>query len=135
MEPALARVVLVVDDEPLVREITEIMLIDLGCEVVTAGDAKEALEKLATDIRIEILITDINMPGMDGCELAAAAVRIRKRPEGDRSVWAPKRWLRLSSHSKTLFAARPAGNDEKYYGPLLKLRGDTAHVYPVRNWT
>jgi CheY-like chemotaxis protein len=79
MEPALARVVLVVDDEPLVREITEAMLIELGCEVVTAGGADEALEKLSTDTRIEILITDINMPGMDGCELAAAAVRMRKQ--------------------------------------------------------
>jgi CheY-like chemotaxis protein len=79
MEPALARVVLVVDDEPLVREITETMLKDLGCEVVTANGANEALEKLSTDMRIEILITDINMPGMDGCELAAAAVRMRKR--------------------------------------------------------
>ena len=75
----MARVVLVVDDEPLVREITEAMLTDLGCEVVTAGGADEALEKLSTDMRIEILITDINMPGMDGCELADAAVRMRKR--------------------------------------------------------
>lgn len=35
-----------------------------------------ALAKLSTDRRIEILITDINMPGMDGHELADAAVRI-----------------------------------------------------------
>jgi CheY-like chemotaxis protein len=79
MEPALARVVLVVDDEPLVLEVTEAMLRDLGCEVVTAKGANEALEKLSTDSRIEILITDVNMPGMDGYELAAAAVRMRKR--------------------------------------------------------
>lgn len=79
MEPALARVVLVVDDEPLVLEVTEAMLKDLGCEVVTANGANEALEKLSNDMRIEILITDINMPGMDGCELAAAAVRMRKQ--------------------------------------------------------
>jgi CheY-like chemotaxis protein len=77
MEPALARVVLVVDDEPLVLEVTEAMLKDLGCEVVTAKGANEALEKLSTDSRIEILITDVNMPGMDGYELAAAAVRMR----------------------------------------------------------
>jgi YesN/AraC family two-component response regulator len=36
-------------------------------------------ERLSTDERIEILITDINMPGMDGYELARAAVRMRKR--------------------------------------------------------
>jgi two-component system, cell cycle response regulator CpdR len=79
MERSLARVVLVVDDEPLVLEVTESMLKDLGCEVVTAPGANEALEKLSTDQRIEVLITDINMPGMDGHELARAAVRMRKR--------------------------------------------------------
>lgn len=75
----MARLVLVVDDEPLVLDVTATMLQDLGCEVVTAGGGQEALQKLATDRRIEILITDINMPGMDGCELAAAAVRMRKK--------------------------------------------------------
>jgi two-component system, cell cycle response regulator CpdR len=79
MERSLARVVLVVDDDPLVLEVTATMLQDLGCEVVTAPGAKEALDKLSTDRRIEVLITDINMPGMDGHELARAAVRMRKR--------------------------------------------------------
>ena len=55
------------------------MLQDLGCEVVTATGGNEALDKLSTDRRIEVLITDINMPGMDGHELARAAVRMRKR--------------------------------------------------------
>jgi two-component system, cell cycle response regulator CpdR len=75
----LSRVVLVVDDEPLVREITASMLEDLGCEVITATDGNDALEKLSIDRRIEILITDINMPGMDGYELAERARRARER--------------------------------------------------------
>jgi two-component system cell cycle response regulator CpdR len=75
----LARRVLVVDDEPLVRDVTATMLEDFGCEVVTAGGGQEALKKLSADRKIEILITDINMPGMDGCELAAAAVQMRKQ--------------------------------------------------------
>jgi two-component system cell cycle response regulator CpdR len=75
----LSRVVLVVDDEPLVLDVTATMLEDLGCEVVTAGDAEEALGKLSSDRRIEILITDINMPGMDGYELAETAVQMRKQ--------------------------------------------------------
>jgi CheY-like chemotaxis protein len=74
----LSRVVLVVDDEPLVLEVTALMLKDLGCEVVTALNAEDALEKLSADKRIEILITDINMPGMDGYELAATAKRVRE---------------------------------------------------------
>ena len=74
----MSRVVLVVDDEPLVLDITASMLSDLGCEVVTAADADQALEMLSTDPRIEILITDINMPGMNGYALAEAAKQMRK---------------------------------------------------------
>jgi two-component system cell cycle response regulator CpdR len=75
----LSRVVLVVDDELLVREITASMVEDLGCEVITAASGTDALEKLSGDHRIEILITDINMPGMDGYELAERATRLRRQ--------------------------------------------------------
>jgi CheY-like chemotaxis protein len=74
----LARVFLVVDDEPAVREVTAFMLEDLGCEVVTAADASEALHCLETDRRIEALITDINMPGMNGYDLVERAQQLRK---------------------------------------------------------
>ena len=62
----MSRVVLVVDDESLVREVTATMLENPGCEVITAARGNDALEKLSGDSRIEILITDINMPDMDG---------------------------------------------------------------------
>jgi two-component system cell cycle response regulator CpdR len=77
-EFALSRVVLVVDDEPLVLDITTSMLEDLGCEVITATNAFDAMAKLAADPRIEVLITDIHMPGMDGYELAERARRLKK---------------------------------------------------------
>ena len=69
----MSRVVLVVDDEPLVLEVISSMLEDLGCTVESASSGDEALNKLAAGKRIEILITDINMPRMDGYELAKAA--------------------------------------------------------------
>lgn len=72
----MSRTVLVVDDEPLVLEVTATMLEDLGCSVVTAGSGGEALAVLSENHQIEILITD-NMPGMDGYELADQAARIR----------------------------------------------------------
>ena len=53
---------LVVDDEPLVLILTALMLEDLGCEVTTANSGEEALEKLVHERRIEILMTDIDMP-------------------------------------------------------------------------
>jgi two-component system cell cycle response regulator CpdR len=71
----MARTVLVVDDEPLVLEVIATMLEDLGCRVVTATTAIEALSKLSAEI--SILITDVNMPGMSGYELAETASRKR----------------------------------------------------------
>jgi CheY-like chemotaxis protein len=73
----MGRVVLVVDDEPSVLEAVAAMLEDLGCEVVSATSGPEALDHLSRSDRIEILITDINMPEMDGHELAYRAQRIR----------------------------------------------------------
>jgi two-component system cell cycle response regulator CpdR len=69
----MSRLVLVVDDDPLMLDVTAAMLEDLGCDVVTADAGPTALEKLATDERIEVLITDIHMPGMDGYELIEKA--------------------------------------------------------------
>jgi len=77
-EVTLGRVFLVVDDEPAVREVAALMLEDLGCEVVTAANGSEALHRLAIDARIEAMITDINMPGMDGYDLADRATQLHK---------------------------------------------------------
>lgn len=74
----MSRVVLVVDDEPLVLNVTAAMLDNLGCEVVVAASGEEALYKISSNRRIEILITDINMPGMDGYALAEKAIQIHK---------------------------------------------------------
>ena len=68
---------LVVDDDSIVLEMTAAMLNDLGCEPVTALCGDEALERIEQDRDIEILITDINMPNMDGYELADRALAIR----------------------------------------------------------
>jgi CheY-like chemotaxis protein len=73
----MARTVLVVDDEPMVLDVTASMLEDLGCDVVTATNGAEALDTLARDPHITILITDINMPRMSGYELAERARRSR----------------------------------------------------------
>jgi len=78
-ELPLARAVLVVDDDPQVLDVTAWMLEDLGCEVITAPSGKDALEKLSTLPHIEILITDVNMPDMDGYQLADAATQMRDR--------------------------------------------------------
>jgi len=53
------------------------MLQELSCEVITQQDAAEALIVLGEDQRIEILLTDINMPGIAGYALAEQAKRLR----------------------------------------------------------
>jgi DNA-binding NtrC family response regulator len=73
----VSRVVLVVDDDVLLLVGTATMLQDLGHEVITASNADDALHKLAAEQRIEVLITDVSMPGMDGIALARAATKMR----------------------------------------------------------
>jgi two-component system, cell cycle response regulator CpdR len=75
--PKMSRTVLLVDDDPGVLDVIASMLEDLGCEVIRATSGPEALETLERDDRISILITDINMPSMDGHELAERATRLR----------------------------------------------------------
>jgi CheY-like chemotaxis protein len=75
----MSRVALVVDDDPAILELITGMLEELGCEVITRQDAAEALTALEQDQRIEILLTDINMPGIAGYELAKRAKQLRPR--------------------------------------------------------
>jgi two-component system cell cycle response regulator CpdR len=73
----MAHTVLVVDDDAAVLDVIACMLEGLGCQVVCAHGGDEALEILSRRQNVSILITDINMPGMDGHELAERAMRIR----------------------------------------------------------
>ena len=76
--PAGGKVVLVVDDNPHVRATVVIQLTDLGYEVIEADCASDALAKLESAQRVDILFTDIVMPGdMNGRELAVQA-RVRR---------------------------------------------------------
>ncbi len=69
-EPARLRVLLV-EDETLVRMTTAEMLADLGHEVLEAATAEEALDQL--DGAVDLVITDIGLPGTDGLTLALTA--------------------------------------------------------------
>jgi two-component system, NtrC family, response regulator AtoC len=63
--------VLVVDDEVKMQRILEIMLRDMQLDVIRAGHGKEALEIIARET-IDLIITDMRMPVMDGIELIKA---------------------------------------------------------------
>jgi CheY-like chemotaxis protein len=62
--------ILVVDDDPAVREVTAAMLEDLGYDVVEAESGAEALELLARDSHIDLMMADFAMPGMTGADLS-----------------------------------------------------------------
>lgn len=75
----LAFQVLVVDDEEAVRSTLEAMLTYLGCEVVICESAEQALTMLEAGLDPNLVILDINMPGLGGVR---ALPRIRAlRPE------------------------------------------------------
>jgi CheY-like chemotaxis protein len=66
--------VLVVDDEPLVRRLVGWVLAEVGYHVLTAGGGAEALRLLtAHPGPFDLLLTDVDMPGMDGQALWAEA--------------------------------------------------------------
>jgi DNA-binding NtrC family response regulator len=62
--------VLVVDDEPLMRQMVRRILVSKGYCVETSGSAADALEKLAT-AGFDMVITDLSMPEVDGLDLLA----------------------------------------------------------------
>ena len=67
-EPARRVQVLLVEDSLVTREMERRLLEDAGFRVTAVGDADEALGRLAEE-RFDCLVTDIEMPGMDGFEL------------------------------------------------------------------
>src|SRR5919199_103737 len=70
-------VVLVVDDDEELRELTAEVLSGLGLRVICAADAADALHLIEADDDISLLFTDVRMPGMHGFELARRARAVR----------------------------------------------------------
>ena len=64
------RRILVVDDEKNIQDILSGMLSTMGYEVVSAGSGHEGLNLFLKN-SIELVLTDLNMPGMDGWTLAS----------------------------------------------------------------
>jgi CheY-like chemotaxis protein len=84
-EPAVAphraedgATVLIVDDEPTVRMLVSEVLVELGFVSVEAADGPKGLSVLESGRRIDLLITDVGLPGgINGRQLADAARTLR----------------------------------------------------------
>ncbi len=123
--------ILVVDDDPSIRQVMNELLTLAGYAVATAEDAETALTRIEKET-IELLITDLGLPQMDGWDLAVAARRYQPRLgimaisswQGsdaetrmveygiDLVVWKPFRFDQIRDaidRMNDLLASRPAG--------------------------
>ncbi|MBI4847892.1 MAG: response regulator [Nitrospirae bacterium] len=72
----MAKTILIVDDSASMRQLVTFALKDAGYDVIAAVDGKDALGKL-NGAKIDMVVTDLNMPNMDGIMLIK---QLRSRP-------------------------------------------------------
>lgn len=98
----MAKCILVVDDSETVRQVLQLTLSKAGFDVVEAEDGVDAYSKLS-DQPVDMIVTDLNMPNMDGLEL------IKKiRQEGEYR-FTPIVMLTTESSEEKKKAGREAG--------------------------
>jgi len=71
----MAKTIMIVDDSASIRQVVSLTLEGAGFDVITAVDGKDALDKL-DGVKINLLITDVNMPNMDGITLVQEAKKL-----------------------------------------------------------
>jgi PAS domain S-box-containing protein len=69
--------VLLVEDDPVVRLLMAEALTELGYRLLQAGNGREALKILESGVPVDLLLTDVGLPGMSGKQLADEARRLR----------------------------------------------------------
>ncbi|MBX7194904.1 MAG: response regulator [Sandaracinaceae bacterium] len=82
---------LVIDDEPVNRKVASLLLTRAGWTVTSAESGAQALEALSDDVRIDAVLLDLDMPGMNGIETAMEITR--------RVPFARRPWLVLQTAS------------------------------------
>jgi CheY-like chemotaxis protein len=98
----LPTTVLIAEDEFIVRLTIAEFLRDAGYNVIEAGNADEALEVFQSGQPVDLLFTDVRMPGsMDGCELAKQV----------RAKWPATQIILTSGYSEGLLTARSVTED------------------------
>jgi two-component system chemotaxis response regulator CheY len=76
-EKRMSKTALTVDDSKTMRDMVKYTLTQAGYAVIEAGDGQEALQ-VVNGKKIDVVVTDLNMPNMNGIELIRA---LRAKPE------------------------------------------------------
>lgn len=78
----MKQTIMIVDDSPTVLKFVSYSLKTSGFKVITATDGMDALEKISSSgSNVDMIITDLNMPNMDGYELITTLRRNEKFSE------------------------------------------------------
>jgi two-component system phosphate regulon response regulator PhoB len=110
--PTLSRPrVLIVDDDPLIREMVAAMLEAVGLVVVTVESGEEALERVLADA-FDLLVLDWNLPRMSGLDLCRA---IRREPSLEAM---PVLFLTANASSQDMVEAFASGGDDYVVKPF-----------------
>ena len=103
---------LVVDDAGVARKMVGKMKTELGFDVTTAKDGQDALDKLDPSNPPDAVVTDWNMPVMDGTELAKA---LRSAPE---TALVPVLMISSEADPRRVAKALLSGVDEYLFKPV-----------------
>ena len=69
----MSKTILVVDDSASVRQVVSLALRNAGHQVIEAIDGLDALKKLEDNKKVHLIVSDVNMPNMDGLNFVKAA--------------------------------------------------------------
>ncbi|NJN69402.1 MAG: response regulator [Nitrospira sp.] len=65
----MSKTALIVDDSPTMRQMVAFTLTNAGFTVIEAEDGKDAVNKVTAGMKLDVVVTDLNMPEMDGIAL------------------------------------------------------------------
>lgn len=98
----MAKTIMIVDDSASIRQVLGLTLKGAGFDVIDAVDGVDALKKL-DGVKIHLLITDVNMPNMDGITLVQ---EVKKLPA---YKFTPMMMLTTEASDEKKQAGRAAG--------------------------
>ena len=127
---AAARTVLLVEDDDVVRAVVAEMLVELGYVVREAGGSEEALELAGDRDGMDILLTDVVMPGLGGPELAAKLCEIRPAL---RVLYMSGYTARPTANAEETLCAGASFLQKPFTFELLRHKLDTLAAPPARN--